>query len=70
MTGEDADASPCPAEDGVDQVVDGVVRMAGRDWRWTRSVAATDDPDIQRIDVRVASPDGRAADRTLFRSRT
>ena len=48
----------------------GQVRMAGRDWRWTRSVTATDDPDIQRIDVRVASAEGQAADRTLFRSRT
>lgn len=47
----------------------GQVRLAGRDWRWTRVVSATEDADIQRIDVRVAAREGQAADRTLFRTR-
>ena len=48
----------------------GRTALAGRDWRWTRTVAATDDPDLLRIDIRVATDEGQAADRTVFRSRT
>ncbi len=44
--------------------------LAGRDWRWPRTVAATEDPDIIRVDIRVATDEGQAADRTVFRSRT
>ncbi len=44
--------------------------LAGRDWRWTRTVAATEDADLVRIDIRVATDEDQAADRTLFRSRT
>jgi general secretion pathway protein I len=47
----------------------GQTRLAGRLWRWTRIVAATDDPGLQRIDIRVLTDEGRAADRTLFRAR-
>ena len=43
--------------------------LAGRDWRWTRTVASTDDPDLLRIDIRVLDDEGQAADRTLFRAR-
>jgi general secretion pathway protein I len=48
----------------------GRTALAGRDWRWTRTVVATDDPDLLRIDIRVATDEGQAADRTVFRSRT
>jgi len=44
--------------------------LAGRDWRWTRTVAATDEPDLLRIDIRVSDAEGQAAERTIFRSRT
>lgn len=43
--------------------------LAGRQWQWTRTVAATDDPDILRIDIRVSTDEGQASDRTLFRGR-
>jgi len=48
----------------------GRVRLAGRDWRWSRVATATADPDLQRIDIHVSSDEGRAADRTLFRARS
>lgn len=47
----------------------GQVAQAGRQWRWTRSVAATDDPDILRVDIQVSTDEGQASDRTLFRGR-
>lgn len=47
----------------------GRTELAGRTWRWTRAVLATDDPDILRIEVRVLDDEGQAADRTLFRAR-
>lgn len=47
----------------------GRTELAGRAWRWTRTVLATDDPDILRIEVRVQDDEGQAADRTLFRAR-
>ena len=47
----------------------GVVPLAGRPWRWTRTVTGTDDPELQRIDIRVVTDEGQAADRTLFRAR-
>lgn len=47
----------------------GRVSLAGRQWGWTRSVVATDDPSLQRIDIRVVSEEGQAADRTLVRGR-
>lgn len=48
----------------------GRIPLAGRRWRWTRTVAATDDPGLQRIDIRVLTDEGQAADRTVFRART
>ncbi len=40
----------------------------GRSWRWTRNVARTPDPRLQRIDVAVAGPDGStAASLTIIR---
>jgi general secretion pathway protein I len=47
----------------------GRIELAGRSWTWTRAVVATDDPEIQRIDIRVADGTEQASDRTLFRSR-
>ena len=47
---------------------DGTEALAGRDWRWTRAVTATDDPDILRIDIRVSDDEGQAAERVLFRA--
>ena len=52
-----------------DGETDGQVQLAGRTWRWTRAVAATDDPDIQKIDIRVRTDTEQAADRTVFRTR-
>ena len=42
----------------------------GRAWRWTRSTAATADPNLLRIDIRVSPPgESRvAAEVSLFRS--
>ena len=57
-------AQPAPAPGDSD----GVQPLAGRDWRWTRSVTATDDPDILRIDIRVSDGEGQAAERILFRA--
>lgn len=47
----------------------GQTMLAGRNWRWAQTVAATDDPDIQRVVIRVSTEEGQAADRTLFRAR-
>ena len=47
----------------------GQTALAGRTWRWTRTVTATDDPDLLRIDIRVRDADSQAAERSLFRSR-
>jgi len=47
----------------------GQVDLAGRNWRWIRTVTETDDPDITRIVIFVDDAEGRAADRTLFRGR-
>lgn len=49
---------------------DGSQPLAGRDWRWTRSVTATDHPEILRIDIRVSDEEGQAAERVLFRAVT
>ncbi|NCT67182.1 MAG: type II secretion system minor pseudopilin GspI [Rhodanobacteraceae bacterium] len=32
---------------------DGQMRLAGRDWRWSREVQATPNAEIRRIDIRV-----------------
>lgn len=46
----------------------GVERNGGRDWRWTRETLRTPDPRLQRIEIRVAGPDGdTAAALTLVR---
>lgn len=47
----------------------GEVELAGRRWRWSREVSATDVPGLLRIEVRVSDTEGQAAARTLFRSR-
>ena len=57
-------AQPAPAPGDSD----GTEALAGRDWRWTRAVTATDDPDILRIDIRVSDDEGQASERVLFRA--
>jgi len=47
----------------------GQTPLAGRPWRWIQTVAATDDPGLLRIHIRVSDTEGQAAERTLFRSR-
>lgn len=47
----------------------GQVELAGRRWRWTRAVSATDVGGMLRIEVRVSDAEGQAAERILFRSR-
>ena len=47
----------------------GEVDLAGRRWRWTRAVVATDVAGMLRVEVRVSDAEGQAAARTLFRSR-
>ena len=39
----------------------GEQRYAGRDWRWQLDVAATDDPGVLRLEVRVHPRDGDVA---------
>ena len=46
---------------------DGQAQLAGRDWRWTRTVTATPDPGILRIDVSVTDNGEHAADLAVFR---
>ncbi|RZJ18041.1 MAG: type II secretion system protein GspI [Brevundimonas sp.] len=61
----EAVTAPRPPSDG-----EGRTALAGRDWRWSRSVVATDDPEILRIDIRVADGADPAALLTVFRSAT
>ena len=44
--------------------------LAGRPWTWTRTVVPTDEPDLLRIHITVNDPEGQAAERTIFRSRS
>jgi len=48
----------------------GASDLGGRRWVWSRSVTATADPELLRIDVRVRDDEGQAADRVLYRRRT
>lgn len=45
----------------------GETAMAGRNWRWSQTVATTDDPGILRIDIRVTEQRSEAARLTVFR---
>lgn len=45
----------------------GEAAMAGRTWRWTQTVAATDDPGVVRIEIRVSERTTQAAWLTVFR---
>lgn len=49
---------------------EGVETAGGRPWRWVRSVTATADPDILRVEVRVSAPgaDATLAEVTAFRN--
>ena len=50
---------------------DGVEEAGGVGWRWQRSLSDTPDPDIVRVDIQVAGPDGPQvlASLVVFRSR-
>lgn len=52
-------------------VTSGVDTAGDRSWRWTRKVSRTDDPEISRIDVVVASEAASTtlAEVTVFRGR-
>lgn len=48
----------------------GTVRLAGRDWSWTRETTATGVGDLMRIDVRVRTTgEGQVAERVVVRGR-
>ena len=51
-------------------VTTGSTRLAGRDWRWTRTVIAAGVGGMQRVDIRVSGDEGQVAERIVFRSRT
>ena len=57
-------ATPNPPAAGVTQ---GAVQMASRSWNWTRTVAATDQPGVVRIDLAVALDGQQAAALTVVR---
>ncbi|HEY0600724.1 type II secretion system minor pseudopilin GspI [Brevundimonas sp.] len=47
----------------------GALPLAGRQWRWNRSVRAVE-AGMLRVDIRVTTDEGQAADRVLFRARS
>lgn len=51
----EAVATETPPAPGLSEGVD---HLADRDWRWTRQIIGTADPDILRVEVRVSPPDG------------
>ena len=53
-----------------DGAAEGTTPLAGRNWRWTRTVVSTAVGDIQRVDIRVSDDDGPAAERVVFRERS
>ena len=44
---------------------DGRTQLAGREWRWTRDVQSTQNPEIRRIDVKVFLGDEDAPSATM-----
>lgn len=52
----------------VEGETNGAVPLAGRQWRWSRSVQGVE-AGMLRIDIRVSTDEGQAADRVLFRAR-
>ena len=49
---------------------EGDEQLGDRGWRWTRSLSATDDADVLRVDITVyaADSDRTAAETVLFRN--
>lgn len=43
----------------------GEVELAQRTWGWSRRVEPTEDPALLRVEIRVVTDEGLAADRTL-----
>ena len=48
-----------------DGAEEGRVSLAGRDWRWRRSVAATEVPDLRRVEVQVLAEENEEAARRI-----
>ena len=46
----------------------GVVTLTGREWLWTRAVEGVEG-GLLRIDIRVSTDEGQAADRVVFKAR-
>lgn len=44
----------------------GGAELAGRPWRWTRTISPTADPALIRAQIQVFTEEGLAADRTIF----
>lgn len=44
----------------------GAMSMGSRDWTWVRTVSATDDPEMMRVDIRVMDGPSEAAALTVF----
>lgn len=59
--------SPAPLEPGVDE---GRQTLAGREWRWRRTVSATARPEIMRIDVEAGAEGEAGAHISVFRGAT
>jgi general secretion pathway protein I len=52
-----------------DSAAEGRSMLAGREWRWTRTIEATGVGDMQRVVVRVLDVDGQEASRrVVFRT--
>lgn len=48
-----------------DGAEEGRVSLAGREWRWRRSVAATEIADMRRVEVRVVAEENEEAARRI-----
>lgn len=60
----EAFATPNPPATGQSE---GVTQLAARQWRWTRTVSATDQPGVVRIDLAVTLDGRQAAALTVIR---
>lgn len=56
--------------DALADATEGSERLGDRDWRWIRTVAATDDAGILRVEIAVRPADAErvVAEATVFRS--
>lgn len=56
--------------DALARAVEGNEQLGDRDWRWTRTVATTDDAGVVRVEIAVRPADAEriVAEATVFRS--